>query len=112
MSQWMEYLYEQQVLPPAVNLGLAAYPQDTEKTFKKYTELIPGDPNPYDSYAELLLKTGRYDEAVAQYQEALRIDPTLVAARENLSRLDGPPAGTALTPGAAGIAAQRTGGQP
>jgi indolepyruvate ferredoxin oxidoreductase beta subunit len=26
----------QQVLPPAVNLGLAAYPQDTEKTFRKF----------------------------------------------------------------------------
>ncbi len=27
---------KQEIYPPAVNLGLAAYPQDVEKTFKKY----------------------------------------------------------------------------
>src|ERR1043165_610149 len=32
---------------------------DAENAFKKYIELIPNDPNPYDSYAELLLKMGR-----------------------------------------------------
>src|SRR5262249_11246527 len=29
-----------------------------EKAFQKYIDLIPKDPNPYDSYAELLLKMG------------------------------------------------------
>src|SRR6185369_9695065 len=37
---------------------------DAENAFKKYIELIPNDPNPYDSYAELLLKMGRFDEAI------------------------------------------------
>src|SRR6476646_793683 len=41
---------------------------DAETAFKKYIELIPADPNPYDSYAELLLKMGRFDEAITQYQ--------------------------------------------
>jgi indolepyruvate ferredoxin oxidoreductase beta subunit len=27
---------QQEIFPPAVNLGMAAYPQDVEKTFKKY----------------------------------------------------------------------------
>ena len=31
---------------------------NAEQSFKKYIELIPNDPNPYDSYAELLLKMG------------------------------------------------------
>src|SRR5262245_54075573 len=35
-----------------------------ESAFKKYIELIPDDPNPYDSYAELLLKLGRYNESM------------------------------------------------
>src|SRR5829696_3961699 len=45
-----------------------------ENAFKKYIELIPNDPNPYDSYAELLLKMGRFDEAITQYNKALAID--------------------------------------
>ena len=45
---------------------------DAEKAFKKYTELIPGDPNPYDSYAELLMKVGRFDESITMYDKALR----------------------------------------
>lgn len=51
---------------------------DAENAFKKYIELIPNDPNPYDSYAELLLKMGRFDEAIAQYNKALAIDPNFV----------------------------------
>jgi cytochrome c-type biogenesis protein CcmH/NrfG len=29
---------------------------EAEKAFKIYIELIPDDPNPYDSYAEMLSK--------------------------------------------------------
>jgi tetratricopeptide (TPR) repeat protein len=70
---------------PAYNLLGYAYRavekyQDAEATFKKYTELIPGDPNPYDSYAELLMKVGRFDESIAGYQKALAIDPNFVAS--------------------------------
>ena len=42
-----------------------------EKAFKKYIELIPDDPNPYDSYAELLMKIGKYDESIEMYEKAL-----------------------------------------
>jgi tetratricopeptide (TPR) repeat protein len=51
---------------------------DAENAFKKYIELIPNDPNPYDSYAELLLKMGRFDEAITQYNKALAVDPNFV----------------------------------
>jgi tetratricopeptide (TPR) repeat protein len=47
---------------------------DAETAFKKYIELIPADPNPYDSYAELLMKTGRFDVSIVQYRWALEID--------------------------------------
>jgi tetratricopeptide (TPR) repeat protein len=51
---------------------------DAETAFKKYTELIPDDPNPYDSYAELLMKIGRFDESIKMYEKALSIDPNFV----------------------------------
>ncbi len=47
----------------------------SEAAFKKYTEVLPDDPNPYDSYAELLLKLGRFDEAIAHYRKALAVRP-------------------------------------
>jgi tetratricopeptide (TPR) repeat protein len=68
---------------PAYNvLGYAFRQQgnfaDAEQALKKYIELIPNDPNPYDSYAELLLKMGRFDDSLAQYHRALAIDPYFV----------------------------------
>jgi len=48
--------------------------------FQRYTELIPDQPNPYDSYAELLMKTGRYKESITKYEMALEIDPNFVAS--------------------------------
>ncbi|MCW8984005.1 MAG: tetratricopeptide repeat protein [Thermoanaerobaculales bacterium] len=51
-----------------------------EKAFQRYTELIPDQPNPYDSYAELLMRMGRHDESIASYEEALAIDPNFVAS--------------------------------
>jgi tetratricopeptide (TPR) repeat protein len=46
-----------------------------EEAFKHYIALVPSDPNPYDSYAELLMRTGRFDESIAQYRKALSADP-------------------------------------
>ena len=51
---------------------------DAENAFKKYIELIPNDPNPYDSYAELLLKMGRFDEAITQYNKALSVNSNFI----------------------------------
>jgi tetratricopeptide (TPR) repeat protein len=53
---------------------------EAEKAFKRYVELIPDGPNPYDSYAELLMKTGRFKESIAQYRKALAKDPRFVAS--------------------------------
>ncbi len=51
-----------------------------EETFRKYIALIPNDPNPYDSYAELLLKRGKYEESIRNYKKALEQDPKFVAS--------------------------------
>jgi len=47
---------------------------EAEKAFKKYAELIPDDPNPQDSYAELLMKMGKYDKSIEHYKKALYLD--------------------------------------
>jgi tetratricopeptide (TPR) repeat protein len=46
-----------------------------EKAFTTYIALIPDEPNPYDSYAELLMKMGRFRESIVQYEKALSINP-------------------------------------
>ena len=53
---------------------------DAERTFQKYIELIPDDPNPYDSYAELLMQEGKFDESIKSYEKALKVDPHFVAS--------------------------------
>jgi len=51
---------------------------NAETSFKKYIELIPKDPNPYDSYAELLLKMGPLRRIDHAYRKALEIDPKFI----------------------------------
>ncbi|HET8621984.1 MAG TPA: tetratricopeptide repeat protein [Gemmatimonadales bacterium] len=88
-----EYRAATQINPgfsPAYNLLGYAYRAverfpDAEQAFKKYIELIPGDPNPYDSYAELLMKTGRFDESIAQYQKALTVDSNFTPSKVGIA---------------------------
>jgi tetratricopeptide (TPR) repeat protein len=54
--------------------SLNNYPE-AEKAFQTYIKLIPNRGNPYDSYAEFLLKIGKYDESIAQYKIAVEKDP-------------------------------------
>jgi tetratricopeptide (TPR) repeat protein len=49
-----------------------------ETAFKKYVELIPDEPNPYDSYAELLTEMGRFEESIVQYEKALDINAKFI----------------------------------
>jgi len=75
---------------PAFNILGYAYRQqqdysNAEQAFKKYVELIPNDPNPYDSYAELLLKMGKFDDSITQYRKALSIDPHFVPSHFGIS---------------------------
>ena len=53
---------------------------EAEKTFQKYAELLPDDPNPHDSYAELLMRMGRFQESITEYRKALQIDPLFLSA--------------------------------
>jgi len=48
--------------------------------FARYVEIIPNEANPYDSYAELLMEMGDYDESIANYRKALEFDPHFPSA--------------------------------
>ena len=50
--------------------------QEAERAFQTYIKLIPDKAASYDSYAELLLKMGKYDESIVQYKKALEKDPS------------------------------------
>ncbi len=50
----------------------------------KYMELLPNQPNPHDSYGEMLRFAGRYPEALEQYRTALKVDPTFYISQKEL----------------------------
>jgi tetratricopeptide (TPR) repeat protein len=52
---------------------------DMDKAFadiKRYTELVPNEPNPQDSFAEISRMAGRFEDALTHYRMSLKIDPT------------------------------------
>ena len=51
-----------------------------EQALKQYITNRPDSANPYDSYAELLLRMGRYDESIAQYEKALSKSPAFAGS--------------------------------
>lgn len=50
----------------------------------KYITFLPNEPNPHDSYGEMLRFAGRYPEALEQYRIALKIDPTFYISQKEL----------------------------
>lgn len=50
----------------------------------KYMRFLPNEPNPHDSYGEMLRFAGRYQEALEQYHIALKIDPTFYISQKEL----------------------------
>ncbi|MGC2477763.1 MAG: tetratricopeptide repeat protein [Candidatus Sulfotelmatobacter sp.] len=54
------------------------------ESIAKYISLLPNEPNPHDSYGEMLRFAGRYEEALEQYRLALKIDPTFYISQKEL----------------------------
>lgn len=48
--------------------------------FQEYVKLIPDEANPHDSFAELLMEMGNYDESIEHYRMSLKIDPNFTAS--------------------------------
>jgi tetratricopeptide (TPR) repeat protein len=43
---------------------------------QRYTELVPNEPNPHDSFAELSRMAGHFEDALKHYRMSLKIDPS------------------------------------
>ncbi|HET7747908.1 MAG TPA: tetratricopeptide repeat protein, partial [Terriglobales bacterium] len=69
--------------PPALNdLGyayaLTRNYKEAIAAMERYVAALPGEPNPQDSYAEVLRLSGDFPGALQHYQAALKIDPKFV----------------------------------
>src|SRR5580658_7513700 len=75
--------------PPALND--LAYVEARDRQFHKafaimdrYVALLPKEPNPHDSYGELLRMAGNFEGSLKQYRAALKIDPGFVTSQVGL----------------------------
>ena len=67
--------------PAAINELAYAYAfsgnfEKASALMERYVQLQPDQPNPYDSYGEILRAAGQYDAALDKYRMAIRVDPT------------------------------------
>ncbi|MEO8636582.1 MAG: protein kinase [Gemmatimonadales bacterium] len=72
-----------------MTLGIVAHWYDwdfvtAEAAFSQAIGMKPADPRPHDYYAWFLVSMGRYDQAVAEAQRALQLDPVSVEASQVL----------------------------
>jgi len=76
--------------PAALNdLGYAyAHNREFDKAFAimdRYVAVLSNEPNPQDSYAELLRMAGHFDKALEHYRASLKIDPNFVSSQAGLA---------------------------
>jgi tetratricopeptide (TPR) repeat protein len=55
-----------------------------ETLMQRYVAAMPADPNPEDSYGDILFKAGRYLEARAHFEAALKKDPSFGPSQHEL----------------------------
>lgn len=75
--------------PAALNDLAYAYARthQFDKAFEamdRYVALLPTEPNPQDSYAEILRMSGNFDAALDHYRAALTIDPDFISSQLGL----------------------------
>lgn len=75
---------------PALNeLGYEyAFLRQVEKSIpvmERYIALLPKEPNPQDSYAEILRMSGRYEPAIEHYRKALALDSSFDSSQVGIA---------------------------
>src|SRR5580692_9390566 len=75
--------------PAALNdlAYLYARNREFDKAFAnmdRYVALLPKEPNPEDSYGELLRMAGRFEQSLLHYRAALKLDPDFVTSQLGL----------------------------
>jgi tetratricopeptide (TPR) repeat protein len=70
------------------NLGYCyAHEREFDKAFsamERYVAALPKEPNPQDSYGEILRQAGHFEESLDHYREALKINPAFVFSQLGL----------------------------
>jgi len=51
----------------------------------RYVVLLPNEPNPQDSYGELLRMAGNFEASLTHYRAALKIDPDFISSQVGLA---------------------------
>jgi predicted Zn-dependent protease len=74
---------------PALNDLAYVYASDREfdaalQAMDRYVKLLPKEPNPQDSYAEISRMAGRFEAALEHYRAALAIDPNFNSSQAGL----------------------------
>jgi tetratricopeptide (TPR) repeat protein len=75
--------------PAALNDLAYAYARNRQfdkalAAMDRYVALLPKEPNPQDSYGELLRMAGNFEGSLKHYHEALKIDPDFVTSQVGL----------------------------
>ncbi len=76
--------------PAAINDSAYAYARNRQfaKAFAlmdRYVVVLPKEPNPHDSYGELLRMAGHFDDSLAHYRMALKIDPNFTSSQVGIA---------------------------
>ena len=76
--------------PAALNFLAYAYARDRDfpkafEAMQRYIKLLPNQPNPEDSYAEILRMSGNFDGALEHYHAALKIDSDFISSQLGLA---------------------------
>ncbi len=54
-------------------------------TMDRYVVVLPKEPNPHDSYGELLRMAGHFDDSLAHYRMALKVDPKFISSQAGIA---------------------------
>jgi len=54
-------------------------------TMDRYVVVLPKEPNPHDSYGELLRMAGHFEDSLAHYRMALKVDPDFTSSQVGIA---------------------------
>jgi tetratricopeptide (TPR) repeat protein len=76
--------------PAALNDAAYVYARNRQfskafTTMDRYVVVLPKEPNPHDSYGELLRMAGHFDDSLSHYRMALKVDPNFTSSQVGIA---------------------------